>query len=122
MSEPKSTALHLAQLALLGEASENLKDAAVFVWDDDRQYVAVNEAACKLTGLDRDALLGMRVGDLSPDRGAPHFENVQRDAVHSGSSSLERADGTIEIDWVTCHTRVAGLPYMVSICWRKGEQ
>jgi PAS domain S-box-containing protein len=122
MSEPNTAALQIAQLALLGEAAENLKDVAVFVWDDDRQYVAVNQAACKLTGLGRDALLGMRVGDMSADRGAPHFESVQRNAVHTGSLSIQRADGPVEIEWLTCHTRVAGLPYMVSMCWRKGER
>jgi PAS domain-containing protein len=119
MSEPSPTAIVLAQLALLGEATDNLRDVAVFVWDDDRHYVAVNDAACKLTGRKRDELLAMRVGDMSADRGAPHFENVQHGVVSTGSSTIAREDGPVAVDWVTCHTRVAGLPYMVSICWRK---
>jgi PAS domain-containing protein len=119
MSEPDVSGLVLAQLALLGDAADNLREVAVFVWDDDRHYVAVNEAACKLTGRKRAELLGMRVGDMSADRGAPHFEDVQHGVVSTGSSTIDGADGAVDIDWVACHTRVAGLPYMVSICWRK---
>ena len=48
-----SAATELAQLALLGEAVENLQTvSAVFVWDDDRNYVAVNQAACTLDRTD----------------------------------------------------------------------
>jgi hypothetical protein len=31
--------------SLLGEAVEELRDVAVFVWDEHRHYVAVNDAA-----------------------------------------------------------------------------
>ena len=37
-----------------------MSDAAVFVWDDDRNYVAVNQAACRLLGRTRDEILQMR--------------------------------------------------------------
>ena len=121
MTEPRA-AVELAQLALLGEAAENLRELAVFVWDDDRQYVAVNDAACKLTGLSREELLGMRVGDMTADRASVDVEAVKHNPVHSGSSSVERADGPVAIEWVTCHTRIAGLPYMVSVCWPKGDR
>jgi PAS domain S-box-containing protein len=112
---------HFAQLALLGEAAEHLQDGAVFVWDEDRNYVAVNDAACRLVGLSREELLGMPVGALSPDRGSPHFEEVQRRAPLAGRSTIHRRDGAeVAIEWVTFRTRVAGLPYMVSVCWRNG--
>ena len=58
-----SSGLPFVQLALLGEAVSHASDVAVFVWDDDRTYVAVNEAACELVGLDREELLAMRVGE-----------------------------------------------------------
>jgi PAS domain S-box-containing protein len=110
-----------AQLALLGEAAECLQDGAVFVWDEDRNYVAVNEAACRLVGLTRAELLAMSVGALSPNRASPHFEEVQRRAPLAGRSSIRRRDGTeVEVEWVTFRTRLAGLPYMVSVCWRDG--
>jgi PAS domain-containing protein len=44
----------LVQLILLGEAVKSLGEAAVFVWDEDRHYVAVNDEACRITGLDRE--------------------------------------------------------------------
>jgi len=109
----------LAAIALLGEAANCLEDVAIFVWDEDRNYVAVNEAACELVGRTRSEILRMSVGDMSPNRASPHFEQVQHGAVHRGSSQINRDDGVVEIDWVTCHTRIAGLPYMVSMCWRR---
>jgi PAS domain S-box-containing protein len=106
------------QLALLGEAMANLEGGAVFVWDEDRNYVAVNDAACKLTGLSREEVLELAVGDLTADRAAPHFEAVQRVQRTVGRSAIHRRDGgVVEIEWVTFHTRVAELPYMVSVCW-----
>jgi PAS domain-containing protein len=111
----------LAAVALLGEAMASLGDVAIFVWDEDRNYVAVNEAACKLVGRTRSEILRMRVGDMSPNRASPQFEQVQHGPVHRGSMQINRADGAVEVDWLTCHTRIAGLPYMVSVCWRKEQ-
>lgn len=107
-------AVDVAQLALLGEAAECLEDVAVFVWDDDRNYVAVNQTACALIGKTRDELLRMKVGDLTPNRAHPLFEEVQATGVHHGVM-----DGpTGRYRYVTTRTRVAGLPYMVSMVWR----
>jgi PAS domain-containing protein len=111
-----SDAFEVAQLALLGEAAECLEDVAVFVWDDDRRYVAVNDWACELLGLTRQEVLALHVGDLSDNRASPLFEDVQQRGVHTGR--LETPGG--EVEFMTCRTRVAGLPYMVSICWRPG--
>jgi PAS domain S-box-containing protein len=109
----------LAQLALLGEAIDCMGEVAIFVWDEDRHYVAANEAAVELTGVPREELLKMKVGDMTPDRAAPYFEQVQQGHLHRGSLEIHRADGIVEIDWLTGRTKIAGLPYMVSICWRK---
>ncbi|HZR95936.1 MAG TPA: PAS domain-containing protein [Gaiellaceae bacterium] len=111
-------ATRIAQLAILGEAAECLVDVAIFVWDDDRNYVAVNDVAVDLVGRSREEILRMKVGDMTTNRASPLFEEVQRVGVHRGTSQILRADGTIEIEWLTCRTRVGGLPYMVSICWR----
>jgi PAS domain S-box-containing protein len=106
------------QLALLGEAMQFLEDGAVFVWDDTRTYVAVNEAACRLVALPRAELLGMTVGEMSPEITDSAFERVQRDRRSVGRSTIVRTDGTrVEIEWITFHTRVAELPYIVSVCW-----
>ena len=111
----------LLQLTLLGEAVQRADGAAVFVWDEDRNYVAVNDAACDLVGLTCDELLTMRVGDLTPDRAEPHFNAAQREPRLSGRSRIDRRDGTsVEVEWVSFHTHVAALPYMVSVVWPVG--
>lgn len=109
----------LAQLALLGEAAECLEEVAMFVWDDDRNYVAANDAACTLVGKPREELLQMKVGDMTANRAAPYFDQVQHGSVHTGSLQVDRSDGPVAIEWMTCRTKIAGMPYMVSLCWRK---
>ena len=109
----------LAQLALLGEAASNAKGVAVFVWDEDRNYVAVNEEACRLTGRTREELLAMRTGDMTPDHAEPHFGDAVRQGFLHGVFSIDGPDGPVEIEWVTCATTIAGLPYFVSACWRR---
>jgi PAS domain S-box-containing protein len=103
--------------SLLGEAIEGLAGVAVFVWDEHRHYVAVNDAACELTGLRRSELLSMPVGDRTTA-----VEPLMAEASHTpllhGTMSFRRRDGEIvEIEYVTVHTRIASLPFMVSICW-----
>jgi PAS domain S-box-containing protein len=114
-----STDLPLVQLALLGEAVTAAEGVGVFVWDDDRRYVAVNEAGCALVGLTREELLSLRVGDLTEARAEPHFHDVQKPGVSTGTVRLTRRDGgTVELEFVTFHTKLAGLPYLASVCWR----
>ena len=108
-----NTPFDVAQLALLGEAVECSQDVGVFVWDEDRNYVAVNQTACRLVGKTRDELLAMRVGDMTENRAQPLFDEVQRAGLHTGRVTF--ASTTLE--FLTCKTRIAGLPYMVSICW-----
>jgi PAS domain S-box-containing protein len=107
------------QQALLGEAIDQLDGVAVFVWNEERNYVAVNEAACRLVGVGRDQLIGMPVGGLTEEHAGPQLEQV-RSGVRNGTLRFTRPDGeVVELDWTTLHTRVAGLPYMVSICSRR---
>jgi PAS domain S-box-containing protein len=113
-------ALRILQRSLLGEAVDLLDGVAVFVWNEERHYVAVNEEACRLVGLDRDALIGMPVGDLSPDRATGDIARVSGGPVTDGTSSFTRPDGTVvDLTWTTVHTRVAGLAYFVSIVRRR---
>jgi PAS domain S-box-containing protein len=115
-----TTVTAMAQLALLGEAMFDAEEVAVFLWDDARNYVAVNEYACTIVGLSREELLGRRVGFASPELEAEILD-VQRHSARRGSSSFVRSDGrSVPIEWVTFRTRVAGLPYMASICWAAG--
>jgi PAS domain S-box-containing protein len=106
------------QWALLGEAVGCLEAAAVFVWNEDRHYVAVNDEACRLVGMSRDELLGMRVGARSPGGAAREIDLTRATPLETGRSSFTSASGeTVELEWVTMHTRIAGLPHMVSVCW-----
>jgi PAS domain S-box-containing protein len=108
----------ILQWALLGEAVDAAEGTAVFVWNDERHYVAVNEAACRLVGISREELTGMPVGHLSPGGAAEEMDRVRRSSLLRGSSSFTRRDGErIEIEWVTLHTRVAGLEYRISLVW-----
>jgi PAS domain S-box-containing protein len=109
----------ILQRTLLGEAVELAEQVAVFVWNEERRYVAVNDAACTLVGLPREELIGIQVGDMSPDV-EEAVAGARTVPFRHGNSSLERRDGEqIELEWVTAHTRVAGLPYYVSIVWRR---
>jgi PAS domain S-box-containing protein len=110
--------LALVQLALLGEAMAETPEVGVFVWSDDRRFVAANSAACALTGLTREELLELRVGELTPNGAAAKLEQVKAGSPAAGESEIVRRDGSrVEIDWVTFRTTVAGLPYLASVCW-----
>lgn len=113
-------ALRILQRSLLGEAIDCLEGIAVFVWNEERNYVAVNEEACRLVGLGRDALIGLPVGELSPDRATGDIARVREGGVTEGTSSFTRPDGeVVELTWTTLHTRIAGLPYMLSLVRRR---
>src|SRR3954452_8297350 len=112
-------AQRVLQRSLLGEAIDCAEGAAVFVWNEERNYVAVNEAACKLVGLDREKLIGTTVGHQTTGGAGQQFDEV-RSGVTTGMLSFTRPDGElVERDWTTLRTRVAGLPYWVSICRRR---
>jgi PAS domain S-box-containing protein len=108
------------QQALLGEAFDFLEGIAVFVWNEERHYVAVNQEALRLVGMSREELIGMPVGELSPDRATGDMARVTSGEVTAGSSTFTRRDGeVVALEWTTAHTRIANLPYMISICRRR---
>lgn len=108
----------LVHRSLLAEAVDAMANVAVFVWDEDRSYVAVNDAACAITGLTRAQLIGMPVGDMSPGRAADMIAATQREPLLRGRTTFTRTDNaSVELEFVTVHSRIAGLPYMVSFCW-----
>lgn len=109
----------LVHLPLLGEAVEYLEGVAVFVWNEERRYVAVNDEACRLVGLDREELLRTPVGSLTENGAEPELAQVRDGGPVEGTSSFTRTDGqTVALAWTTARTRIAGLPYMVSVCRR----
>ena len=67
---PTSDARKLIQTTLVGEALD-AAPVAIFVADDDRRYIAVNEYACLLLGYTRNELLALGVLDVAVTPGGP---------------------------------------------------
>jgi PAS domain-containing protein len=103
------------QAQLIAEA---LGHASVgfLVWDEDRRYIAANDAACKLLGTTLDALLGQQVGGHTADGDDP-LERALASGFATGRATVERFDGSgsVEMFYVTFTTRSAGLPFMATV-------
>jgi PAS domain S-box-containing protein len=100
------------QASLLGEAVDN-GPVAVFVADENREYVAVNRAACALLGYSREELLAMRVDDVADTSAWTEME-VNGQLV--STAELRRKDGsTVVFSYTAGATVVAGMPVFVSV-------
>jgi PAS domain S-box-containing protein len=110
----------LLQTSLLGEAIEHAP-AAVFVFDDQGGYVAVNRYACDLLGYAREELLEMRLGDLAV---APREDALRRyiEALASddgdGVARVRRRDGEeLELRFRARETTIGGMTFYIAIAW-----
>ena len=108
----------LVQIGLVGEALER-GPVAVFVFDDDLRYCAVNEYACELLGYTREELLSLRAGALSA---SPHaladYAEVVRGDLPEGRTLVRRKDGSeIALRYRACETKVGGITYYVGTAW-----
>ena len=95
---------------------EGTRDA-VFIVDFQDRFVAVNIAACHLTGYTRDELLKMRIPDLHEEEDLAAY-NKFRDRIMAGDpilseARIRRKDG-LKVDTEFSNSRVfiAGIPYM----------
>jgi len=64
--------------------------------DEERCYVAVNDAACELLGYSRQELLNRKIDDVSFPSGAhvpPRFEKFLEDGSMTGIFGLRRKSG-----------------------------
>ena len=117
--ESESTRLLIAphvQATLLAEAIQTA-EIGFLVWDDDRHYIAANEAACSLLGCTLEQLLGSEVGSRTA-QGEELVQQVVQGHGRRGRVVFERFDGaTAELEYLTFSTKTAGLPYMASIIW-----
>jgi PAS domain-containing protein len=86
------------------------------VWDDDRQYIAANQAACEILGTTLDELLGQRMGGHTIE-GMDGAELALSSGFASGRAVVERFDGggRVEVFYVTFRTRTAGMPFMATV-------
>jgi PAS domain S-box-containing protein len=108
------------QRALLGEAVDTAS-LAVFVFEDDENYVAVNDAACALSGYTREELLALPVRSLAaePERTLRNLERVASGERQAGRALMRRKDGTvIEVEYRAGRATIAGMPFLVAVYWR----
>jgi PAS domain S-box-containing protein len=108
------------QRALLGEALDTAS-LAVFVFEDDEHYVAVNDAACALSGYTREELLELPLRALAaePERTLQNLERVASGRRDSGRALMRRKDGTvIEVEYRAARATIAGMPFLVAVYWR----
>ena len=112
----------LIQASLLGEAVDR-GPALVFVADENMRYAAVNVRACEVLGYERAELVGMEVTDVARYQDAPaEYENMKEQRGRADVAVLTRKDGTtFRFRYVAGETKVAGMPFYVSVGWPEPE-
>jgi PAS domain S-box-containing protein len=105
------------QAQLLAEAVVTAT-VGFLVWDEERRYIAVNDAACELLGATREQLLGRPVGSLTRDA-EPLIEEAVAAQRLAGRATVDRLDGggTVDVGYVTFTVRSAGMPFMATVIW-----
>ena len=119
MSALDAAATQVVQSALLLDAWNNA-DVGVVLFGDDRRFIAMNDAYCRLTGYARDEVVELRAGrDLAADDASrDQFDTVVRRRRHLGEGKLHCKDGSIvEVQFLTIRSTVAQLPYWIALVW-----
>ena len=114
-----NSARALIDTVLVGEALEH-GPVAVFVFDEDGRYLAVNGMACRMLGYDRDDLLARRIGELSTQT-ASEAVGAYLAAMEAGTEAtteVRHADGTtMRLCFRAAAAKVAGMPVFVGVAW-----
>jgi PAS domain S-box-containing protein len=112
----------LINQTLVGDAWMNAT-LAMLVVDDDGNYVATNESACKLTGYKHAELMKLRAGrDLAGDEAsAKIYGALQREQRMQGKKLVRRKDGSL----VPCRywgvrTNIGKMQYFILMLWPPG--
>ncbi len=109
----------LLQITLLGEAVEHAP-VGVFVFDDRGEYVAVNLFGCQLLGLERDAILGSRIGRFAadPKEALRSYRAVVGAASPEGITYVRRGDGSVvALRFRARETAIGGMTFYIGIAW-----
>jgi PAS domain S-box-containing protein len=105
---------------LLGDAWDHAGEAVV-VFDDDRNYLAFNDAYCRLIGYSRQEITAMRAGGnlaADDDSHAAFERRLSGDETGVGRARVRRKDGSlIEVCYRMIETTVAHLPYYIALVW-----
>jgi len=106
---------------VIGEAVAG-GELAAFLCDDALAFVAVNDAACALTGYSSEELLRLCVPDVvaAPDEQLLHAaRNVGEGSSWNGTWRLRRKDGrAVEVTFVSEAVHVRGVDgFVFTLCW-----
>jgi PAS domain-containing protein len=99
---------------------EALRSASVgfLVWDEQRRYIAANDAACEILGTTLSELLGETVGGHTTSGAVDALieDALLRGVVH-GTATVDRFDGsgTVDVFYATFTTKSAGMPFMATV-------
>ena len=109
----------LIDTVLVGEALEH-GPVAVFVFDEEGRYLAVNGMACNLLGYARDDLLARRIGELSTQTAGEAVASylAAMEAGTEAATEVRHADGsTVRLHFRAAAAKVAGMPVFVGVAW-----
>jgi len=106
----------LVQGVLLGEAVANA-GYVVLVADEEMRYLAASDAACELLGYTAEELVQMHVPDIveNADAGERYQEMTKAGRQHGRITLITKDGRRIDARYEAYETRVARLPYYVSI-------
>jgi PAS domain-containing protein len=104
------------QMMLMGDAFEHA-DVGVMVWNAERRYVAVNQAACRLLGVTREELLDQPMGSVN--RSPEAQEAIGRILEEAPARGSMAANG-VDLEWLVFPTSLAGLEHVVGVMWEAG--
>ena len=115
---PSSVANQLVQMSLVGEAVD-LGPVAIFIADDNRRYLAVNQYACDLLGYTREEILELTVLDVAVNPDADEdFEAMLTSGFRAGTARLRHKDGSeVDMAYRASETTVGKMRLYVSACW-----
>lgn len=102
MSEGSAASHSLAQSTLLGELLDRA-NVGILAADSGR-YIAANEYACEVLGVDRAELIGMPVHDLCARTG-------------SGQIALRCSSGDVQVSYRAAVANLSGIPVVLSLFW-----
>jgi len=120
ITERKQAELAIAQVLEWQEAIFEGSRDAVFISNAQSQFVAVNNAACELTGYPKEELLTMIIPDLHEDIDLGAY-NKSHDKIMAGEAALteakiKRKDGAkVETEFSNTRVSIAGTFYMHTV-------
>jgi PAS domain-containing protein len=111
-------ATSILQQTLLGDAAEHA-EVGVMAWNEERNYVAMNDCACRMLGRTRAELLGTHVGETNRANSAGVV-----DAILAGTfpahGRTTMPDGN-DVEWLCVETTIAGMPHVFGVMWLASE-